>query len=102
MTELKNFVNGTHVEARGEASLPLIDPATEEVCGRIADEGLGIDGAREMHVEIGTFRHSGEEDAELERALFRNIESLDGTLLLSRQDWGVDGFSGIGSGRGLS
>lgn len=31
MTELKNFVNGTHVEARGEASLPLIDPATEEV-----------------------------------------------------------------------
>lgn len=31
MTELKNFVNGAHVEARGEASLPLIDPATEEV-----------------------------------------------------------------------
>ncbi|MFF2051677.1 gamma-aminobutyraldehyde dehydrogenase [Leifsonia sp. NPDC058194] len=31
MTELKNFVNGTHVEARGESSLPLIDPATEEV-----------------------------------------------------------------------
>lgn len=31
MTELRNFVNGTHVEARGDASLPLIDPATEEV-----------------------------------------------------------------------
>lgn len=31
MTELKNFVNGTPVEARGEATLPLIDPATEEV-----------------------------------------------------------------------
>ncbi|WP_025155914.1 gamma-aminobutyraldehyde dehydrogenase [Leifsonia aquatica] len=31
MTELRNFVNGTHVDARGEATLPLIDPATEEV-----------------------------------------------------------------------
>ena len=41
----------------------------ETVGGGVLDEGLGVDGAGEMHVKIAALGHAREEGAEFERAL---------------------------------
>ena len=46
------------------------------------EEGFGVDGAGEMHMEVGTLGHGGEEGIELGRAeLFCGVEGTGGALL---------------------
>ncbi|ERK70795.1 gamma-aminobutyraldehyde dehydrogenase [Leifsonia aquatica] len=77
MTELKNFVNGTHVEARGEASLPLIDPATEEVYAT-SPVSTAEDVADAYRAAQTAFETWGETTpAERQLALFRIADAME-------------------------
>ncbi|MFJ3392373.1 gamma-aminobutyraldehyde dehydrogenase [Leifsonia aquatica] len=77
MTELKNFVNGTHVEARGEASLPLIDPATEEVYATspVSTAEDVADAYRAAQTAFETW--GGTTPAERQLALFRIADAME-------------------------
>ena len=59
----------------------------EEIGGGVLDEGLGVDGAGEMHVEVGALGHAGEEGVEFERALLCGVEGADGALLARGCGW---------------
>ncbi|GAA0416836.1 gamma-aminobutyraldehyde dehydrogenase [Leifsonia naganoensis] len=77
MTELKNFVNGTHVEARGESSLPLIDPATEEVYAT-SPVSTAEDVADAYRAAQTAFETWGETTpAERQLALFRIADAME-------------------------
>jgi hypothetical protein len=57
---------------------------TEKIGGAVLDEGLSIDRASEMHVQICALRHTSEKGVELEWALLCSVESFDGALLARR------------------
>ena len=50
----------------------------EMVGGGVGDEGLGVDGATEMAVEISALGHAREEGMEFERVGFCGVEGADG------------------------
>jgi len=66
----------------------------EDICSAILDEGLSIDRAREMHVQVCSFWHAGEEGVELEWTFSCGVESFDGALFARRGGGGC-----LGSGR---
>ncbi len=77
MTELRNFVNGTHVEARGDASLTLIDPATEEVYAT-APVSTAEDVADAYRAAQSAFETWGSTTpAERQLALFRIADAME-------------------------
>lgn len=77
MTELRNFVNGTPVEARGEASLTLIDPATEEVYAT-APVSTAEDVADAYRAAQSAFETWGSTTpAERQLALFRIADAME-------------------------
>ena len=58
------------VVAVGLKKLRVAGSTQRLVGGGIGDEGLGIDGAGEMHVEVRALGHAAEEGVELVRRLF--------------------------------
>ena len=56
----------------------------ETVGGGVLDEGLGVDGAGEMHVKVSTLGHASEEGVEFERTLLCGVEGADGALFARR------------------
>ncbi|GIT79178.1 gamma-aminobutyraldehyde dehydrogenase [Leifsonia sp. LS1] len=77
MTELRNFVNGTHVEARGDATLTLIDPATEEVYAN-APISTADDVADAYRAAQTAFETWGDTTpAERQLALFRIADAME-------------------------
>jgi len=60
----------------------------EQIGRSVFDEGFGIDGAGEMHVQVSAFGHAGEKGVELKRAAACDVEGTDGALLV-RSDGGA-------------
>src|ERR1700722_7866057 len=60
----------------------------EDICSAILDEGLSIDRAREMHVQVCALWHASKKGVELEWAFPCGVESLDGSLFARRDGRG--------------
>jgi len=57
-----------------------VEVDAEAIDGGLLEEGFGVDGSGEVHVEVGALRHFGEEGVELEGGFAGGIEGCDGAL----------------------
>ncbi len=77
MTDLKNFVNGARTDARGDESIRLIDPATEEVYAT-APVSTAEDVAEAYRAAQAVFEEWGQTTpSERSLALFRIADAME-------------------------
>jgi betaine-aldehyde dehydrogenase len=75
--ELRNFIGGRQVEASGEQSIPLIDPATEEIYATAPVSTAGDVGEAYRAAETAFAEWGESTPAERQLALFRIADAME-------------------------